>query len=74
MTLSFLHDDLGKSNIDTKQGIQRKKIGELACFLLCLPKKRKIRDLRYPLDPMISPFRTHGGPIDTPIWTDNLIL
>ena len=52
----------------------RKKIDELACFLLCLQKKQKIRELRYPLDPLISPFRTHGGPVDTPIWTDNSLL
>ena len=57
----------------TKQGIQRKN-DELACFLLCFPKKQKIRELRYLLDPMISPFRTHGGSVDTPIWTDNSIL
>ena len=43
------------------------KIDELACFLLCFPKKQKIRKLRYPLDPLISPFRTHGGRVDTPI-------
>ena len=52
----------------------RKNIDELACFLLCLPKKQKIRELFYPLDPLISPFRTHGGPVDTPIWTDNSLL
>ena len=50
------------------------KIDELACFLLCFPKKQKIHELRYLLDPMLSPFRTHGGPVDTPIWTDNSIL
>ena len=27
-----------------------------------------------PLDPLISPFHTHGGPVDTPIYTDNSIL
>ena len=52
----------------------RKKIDELACFLLCLPNKQKIRELRYTLDPLISLFRTHGGPVDTPIWTGNSIL
>ena len=52
----------------------RKKIDELACFLLCLSKKQKIRELRYTLDPLISPFRTHGGPVDTPIWTDKSLL
>ena len=52
----------------------RKKIDELACFLLCLQKKQKIRELRYTLDSLISPFRTHGGPVDTPIWTDNSLL
>ena len=52
----------------------KEKIDELACFLLCLPKKQKIRELCYTLDPLISPFRTHGGPVDTPIWTDNSIL
>ena len=52
----------------------RKKIDELACFLLCFPKRQKIRELRYPLDPLISPFRTHGGPVDTPTWTDNSLL
>ena len=50
------------------------KIDELTCFLLCFPKKQKIRELRCLLDPLISPFRTHGGPVDTPIWTDNSIL
>ena len=50
------------------------KIDELACFLLCFPKKQKIRELRCSLDPLISPFRAHGGPVDTPIWTDNSIL
>ena len=50
------------------------KIDELACFLICFPKKQKIRELRCLLDPLISPFRTHGGPVDTPIWTDNSIL
>ena len=50
------------------------KIDELACFLLCFPKKKKICELRYPLGPLISPFRTHDGPVDTPIWTDNLML
>ena len=50
------------------------RIDELACFLLCFPKKQKICELRYLLDPMISPFRTHGGQVDTPIWTDNSIL
>ena len=52
-------------HIYTKQGIQRKKIDELACFLLCFPTKQKICELRYPLDPLISPFRAHGGPVDT---------
>ena len=47
------------------------KIDELACFLLCFPKKQKIRELRYPLDPLISPFCTYVGPVDTPICTDN---
>ena len=61
-------------HIYTKQGIQRKKIDELVCLLLCFPKKQKIRELRYPLGPLISPFRTHGGPVDTPVWTDNWIL
>ena len=50
------------------------KIDELACLLLRFPKKQKIRELRYLLDPMMSPFHTHGGPVDTPIWTDNSIL
>ena len=49
-------------------------VPRVACFLLCFPKKQKIRELRYLLDPMISPFRTHGGPVDTPTWTDNSIL
>ena len=57
-----------------KQEIRRKKVDELACFLLCFPKKQKIREFRYPLDPLISPFRPHGGPVDTPIWKDNSIL
>ena len=61
-------------HIYTKQEIQRKDIDDLACFLLCFPEKQKIRELRYPVDPLISPFRTHGGPVDTPIWTDNSIL
>ena len=52
----------------------RRKIDELACFLLCFPKKQKIRELHYTLDPLISPFRTHGGPVDTPIWTDKSLL
>ena len=29
------------------------RIDELACFLLCFPKKQKIRELRYSLDPLI---------------------
>ena len=49
------------------------KNDELACFLLCFPKKQKIRELRYPLDPLISPFLTHCGPVDTRIWTENSI-
>ena len=43
------------------------KIDELACFLFCFPNKQKICELPYLLDPMISPFRTHGGPVGTPI-------
>ena len=50
------------------------KVDERACFLLRFPKEQKIRELRYLLDPIISPFRTHGGPVDTPIWTDNSML
>ena len=30
----------------TKQGIQRKNIDEIACFLLYFPKKQKIREFR----------------------------
>ena len=53
---------------------EEKMMSLLVCFLLCFPKKQKIRELRYLQDPMISPFRTHGGPVNTPIWTDNSIL
>ena len=28
-------------------------------------QETEICELRYPLDPLISPFRTHGGPVDT---------
>ena len=49
-------------------------IDERACFLLRFPKEQKICELRHLLDPIISPFRTHGGPVDTPIWTDNSML
>ena len=63
LLLTHLHETRDTETID-----------ELACFLLCFPKKQKIRELRYPLDPLISPFCTHGGPVDTPIWTYNSIL
>ena len=62
------------THLHETRGIQRKRIDQLACFLLCFPKKQKVLELRYPLDPLISSFRTHGGPVDTSNWTDNSIL
>ena len=71
-----------RSHVCMKKGIHRteEKRGEQQMkplsflFSYFVSPETEIRIFHYPLDPLISPFHTLGGPIDTPISTDNLIL